>query len=212
MQLYEWDTAGFEQAYKRSFYKPKGCGVNLIHSCRCMEKDISYSRDFFETNGMFELRAKNVIQAINLPKGSSVLVVGCALGFIMVELGALGMNSVGIDNSQYIQSMKNKPNEKINYSIHNVSITAVNFNQILNRASDITEFDCVITEDVLTSYSEYTSILQNCESVLKSGKPKTNIVHIVATDVGAPFAAKTLTQWKAVEPQHTWLNALGENR
>lgn len=212
MQLYEWDAVGFEQAYVRSFYKPKGCGVNLIHSCRCMEKDITYSRDFFETNALFEQRAKNVVNAINLPKGSSVLVVGCALGFVMVELGALGMNPIGIDNSQYIQSIKNRPPEKIGYDIHNVSITAANFKQTLLRTAKQTEFDCIITEDVLTSYDSYSDILSNCESVLKAGKPKTNIIHIVATDVGAPFAAKTLAQWKAIQPQHTWLNAFGENR
>lgn len=212
MQLYSWDAAGFEQAYIRSIYKPKGCGVNLIHSCRCAEKDISYSRDFFETNAMFETRANNVVNAINLPVGSSVLVVGCALGFLMVELGALGMNPVGIDNSQYIQSMKNRPNEKVGYAIHDISVAAANFVQQLQREAKATEFDCIITEDVLTSYSEYSAILDNCEKALKPGKPKTNIVHIVATDVGAPFAAKTLQQWKAVNPQHTWLNGLGENR
>jgi len=27
MQLYNWDQAGFEQAYLRSHYKPKGCGL-----------------------------------------------------------------------------------------------------------------------------------------------------------------------------------------
>lgn len=212
MQLYEWDAAGFEQAYRMSYYKPKGCGVNLIHNCRCVEKDITYSRDFFPTNAMFEIRANNVVNAINLPQGSSVLVVGCALGFIMVELGALGMNPVGIDNSQYIQSIKNRPGEKISYNIHNVSITAANFKQALDRASGITEFDCIITEDVLTSYDSYQQILDNCEAVLKPGRPKSNIVHIVATDVNSPFAVKTLQQWKQVDASHTWLNGLGENR
>lgn len=211
MQLYTWDQAGFEQAYRRSFYKPKGCGVNLIHSCRCMEKDITYSRDFFETNTLFENRAKNIINKINLPVGSSVLVVGCALGYLLVELGAKGMVPVGVDNSQYIQSMKNRPGEKVSYDIHNIDVTDSQFASDLNRAAKVNKFDCIITEDVLTSYNTFTNIFNNCEEALKSGKPLTNIVHLVDLTCGPPFNKKTLAEWKQIKPEYTWLNTFGDD-
>lgn len=213
MQVYKWDQKGFEQAYNRSFYKLKGCGARSIRACACMERDITYSRDFFETNKLFELRAKNIVNFIGLPVGSKVLVVGCALGFTMVELDKLAMFPVGIDNSPYIQSVKNRPTEKINFGIYNVSINSDTFVNDLQRTIGITAFDCIITEDVLPSYDEYDLIINNCESVLKPLSLKTNIVHLVNTDhIDPPFAIKTLTQWEAIKPEHTWLNALGENQ
>lgn len=211
MQLYNWDQAGFEQAYLRSHYKPKGCGVNLIHSCRCITKEITYSREFFTSNTMFEIRAKNIVKEINLPKNSSVLVVGCALGFIMVELAGLHMHPIGIDNSQFVQSMKNRPNEKINFDIFDIDITSRNFLQDMNRLVKNTQFDCIVTEDVLPSYSDFSLIFENCEKVLKPGSNKSNIVHLVNTKISeAPFIPRTLNEWKNLNPEHTWLNDLGE--
>jgi hypothetical protein len=210
MQVYNWNQSGFEQAYSRSIYKPRGCGVAKIHSCKCSEKDITYSRDFFETNSLFAERAENIIQAINLPENSTVLVVGCALGFLMVELGARGMRPVGIDNSSYIQSMKNRHYEKINYPIYDISITDENFISKLDRQANISQFDCIITEDVLPSYDDWELILDNCESALQSSKSYTNIVHIVNDDHNqAPFVSKTVIEWQQVRNTHTWLDGNG---
>lgn len=211
MQLYNWNQSGFEQAYARSVYKPRGCGVASIHSCRCSEKDITYSRAFFETNDMFIERAQKIINAIQLPTNSTILVVGCALGFLMVELGARGMRPVGIDNSTFIQSLKNRHYEKINYPIYNVSIEDNDFVNELNKQAKVSQFDCVITEDVLPSYDEWTTILDNCESVLNSSKGLNQIVHIVNTDHNEPpFMGKTLSQWRDVRNTHTWLNGTGD--
>ena len=208
-QIYTWDKTGFEAAYWKYFYKLRGCGASRAHNCKCNDTYITYSRNFFETNEMFRERATKLVNHISLPQGSKVLVVGAALGYLVEELQKLGMEPYGIDNSQYIKSIKNK--EKVKFDIDDVSIISNSFMTEMTREVGITQFDCVITEDVLPSHDSWTKIFQNCEAVLKTGLNKSNIVHIVQVDSGAGFTSKTLQQWKALNTNHTWLDQNGNS-
>ncbi len=206
-QFYTWDRNGFEDAYWKYFYRIRGCGASHARTCKCTDTYISYSRNFFDTNEMFRERATKVVNAISLPAGSSVLVVGCALGYLMDELKKLGMNCYGIDNSQYIKSIKNK--EKVNFDIADISIISTRLLTEFQREVGVTQFDCIITEDVLPSHNSWDNIFTNCETLIKPDKPKTNIVHIVETNAAGTFISKTLNQWKQLKPTHTWLNQNG---
>lgn len=208
-QIYTWDKAGFEAAYWKYFYKIRGCGASRAHNCRCNDTYISYSRNFFETNEMFRERAVKLVDHISLPPGSKVLVVGAALGYLMEELQKLGMVPYGIDNSQYIKSIKNK--EKVKFDIDDVSIISNTFMTEMAREVGTTQFDCVITEDVLPSHDSWTKIFQNCEAVLKPGLNKSNIVHIVEVNAAGGLTSKTLSQWKALNTNHTWLDQNGNS-
>ena len=206
-QIYSWDKAGFEDAYWKYFYKVRGCGSSNAKTCRCNDTYITYSRNFFETNEMFKERAVKIVNKISLPAGSKVLVVGCALGYLMEELQKLGMECYGIDNSTYIRSVKAK--EKATFDISDVSIISNRFMIEMNREVGVTQFDCIITEDVLPSHSAWTSIFSNCELVLKPGLNKSRIVHLVEANAAAGFTSKTLQQWKALKSDHTWLDQNG---
>jgi 2-polyprenyl-3-methyl-5-hydroxy-6-metoxy-1,4-benzoquinol methylase len=206
-QIYTWDKEGFENAYWKYYYKIRGCGASRAHNCKCNDTYISYSRNFFETNEMFKERAVKVVNQLALPAGSKVLVVGAALGYVMEELQKLGMEPYGIDNSQYIKSIKNK--EKVKFDIDDIDITANNFKTEINRLVGVTEFDCIITEDVLPSHDSWTKIFTNCEAVLKTGLNKNRIVHIVEVNAGGTLTSKTLAQWKALKTDHTWLDQNG---
>lgn len=206
-QIFTWDRQGFESMYWRYFYKLRGCGASAPKSCRCHDSYVSYSRAFFETNDLFRERAENVIKATGLQQGSTVLVVGCGLGYIMEEFTKLKMIPYGFDNSTYIQGVKNK--EKVKVDIPSINILSNQFQNDLQRAFGVTHFDCVITEEVLPSHDSYGQIFSNCESSLKPQTPLSNIVHIVQTLAPTPLVSKTIEEWKSLNPSHTWLNQNG---
>lgn len=206
-QIYTWDKNGFENAYWKYFYKIRGCGASRAHNCKCNDTYITYSRNFFETNEMFKERAVKIVNLLSLPAGSKVLVVGAALGYLMEELKKLGMEPYGIDNSQYIKSIKNK--EKVKFDIDDISIISNNFMTEMAREVGVTQFDCIITEDVMPSHDSWTKIFENCEAVLKPGLSKSRIVHIVEVNAGEGFTSKSRAEWKALKLDHTWLNQNG---
>lgn len=209
-QIYRWDRQGFQDAYWRYIYKIRGCGAATRSNCRCNDSYTTYSRTFFETNDLFTQRAKNIISKINLPQGSSVLVVGCALGFLMEELKKLKMIPYGFDNSTYINGAKGK--EKVKFEIPNIDILSNNIRHDLSKSFGISEFDCVITEDVLPSHDSFDAIFENCELVLKTEHPKSRIVHVVQPEAPSNYyTSYTLSQWKELNSEHTWLNQNGED-
>lgn len=210
MQIYTWDKSGYTNAYSRYYYKLRGCGARHRRSCICSDSSITYCRTFFEDNLFFKDRAQNIVTKFNIVPGKKVFVVGCAFGFLMEELGKLGVKVWGCDDSQYIQSNKNKPSEKIDYDIYNISVLDNNFASQVKRSTNIDSFDFVITEDVLTSHDEYTNILNNCESLLTPGLPSNNVIHLVDLGTVAPFVSKTYEQWKSINPNHSWLDAFGK--
>lgn len=208
MQIYTWDREGFRAAYKRSYYKVLSCGADHIVSCGCKERDITYSRRFFEDDQVFKIRAENIINHFNLTSGSSVFVVGCALGLLMEQLKDRGMNVWGCDNSEYIHAIKLRQNVK--FPIHNISIIDDNFVDEIRNATGVMWFDLIITEDVLTSHDSYDTIFHNCNNILNPTVSKTQIVHLVDHNTGEPFIKKSLQEWRNINSDHTWFNAIGE--
>lgn len=206
-QIFNWDRQGFESTYWQYYYKLKGCGASAPRSCRCHDSYVTYSRKFFPTNAMFTERATKIVNKLNLSTGSTVLVAGCALGYLMEELDKLGMLVYGFDNSTYIRGVKNA--EKVKFEIANIDLLSNSFVVDVDRNFGLKQFDCVITEDVLPSHDSYNKIFSNCELVLKNGLSKNRIVHIVETNVGAPLIQKSLQEWKSLNPNHTWLDVNG---
>lgn len=206
-QIYTWDRIGFENSYWQYYYKLRGCGASAPKTCRCHDSYVTYSRKFFPTNALFTERATKIVSALNLSEYSSVLVAGCALGYLMEELQRLKMIAYGFDNSTYIKGAKNT--EKVKFDIADIDLLSNTFSTDINRAYRINKFDCVITEDVLPSHDEYSTIFSNCESVLKSGLSKARIVHIVEVNAGSPLVGKTAQQWAQLNTNHTWLDQNG---
>lgn len=208
-QIYTWNRQGFESAYWRYVYRIRGCGAATPRNCHCHDTYVTYSRMFFDNNDMFKERAVNIAQKVSLEQGSKVLVVGCALGYLMEEFKKIGIFAYGFDNSDYIKAMKNQ--EKVKFPIPDIDVLDANFVNKVQASFGLSQFDCVITEDVLPSHDSFDTIFQNCESVLKPGLPKSRVVHIVQTEAVSPLTSKTLQQWSALKPEHTWLNQNGNS-
>lgn len=209
MQTYTWDKAGFEASYAKHYYKLRGCGAVHRKSCACTDSVITYSRTFFEDDNIFKLRAEKIDALINPNAGTNVLVLGCALGFLMEELNSRGFNVWGVDNSQYIHTIKNQPDNRNRLAIHNVSVLDNNFITEVKRLCKVNYFDVIITEDLLTSHDEFASIITKCEQLLDTAAPKTNIIHIVDLTTNPPFTVKSAADWKATAPQHCWMDSFG---
>lgn len=206
-QTYTWDKQGFESAYWKYTYRLKGCGAATPRNCRCPDTYSTYSKEFFESKSMFYERAVKIKSKLNLPDNSTVLVVGCALGYLMEQMQRVKLVPYGFDNSNYINGIKGK--ERVTFDIPNIDILSNNIVTEINRAFKINKFDCVVTEDVLPSHDSWTTIFNNCELLLKDGLPKSRVVHIVEVNTESPFTQKSLANWKSLKSDHTWLDASG---
>jgi len=166
----------------------------------------TYSRNFFPTLRLFEIRAQRIVEHFNLSAGSRVLVGGCAFGFLMEELQKLGMVVYGFDNSPYIQQLAKAPNNpmKVQFPIYNIDMTSTKFVQDIRTATGHSTFDCIVTEDVLPSFDTFSQIISNCNSVSQK------VFHIIDLECGEDFTNKTEEEWIVVEPSHTWANHEGE--
>lgn len=228
MKLFTWDLAGFKYAYSKYYYMPHlndcedgidgdGHFHDTLHecgraSCVCAFEDemITYSRLFFENSLIFENRATKIIQSLNIPIGSTVLVVGCAFGHLMEKLSEKRMNVFGCDDSPYIHF--NTDTEAL-FPIHNIDVLDPNFSSIVNQLTGVDSFDYIISEDMITSYDNiggsYDIIFSNLQSILKPNKPLSNIIHIVDTNCGSPFVKKTIEEWKDININHSWFDSDG---
>lgn len=209
MQTYTWDETGFEAAYSKHYYKLRGCGEVHRRSCACTDSVITYSRTFFQSDNIFTLRAEKIDELIDPNAGTNVLVIGCALGFLMEELNTRGFNVWGVDNSQYIHTIKNRPDNRNRLAIYNVSVLDTDFVSEVKRLCKVNSFAVIITEDLLTSHDEFASIMTKCEALLDADAPSTNIMHIVDLNTSAPFTVKTGAEWKSIAPTHTWMDSFG---
>lgn len=217
-----WDELGFKKCYYRYRYEPVypsgwvNCPKNEMLVCKCVPPtrpepsraqvddryNMTYSRLFFEGWSMFRDRAANIVQSLNLTEGTTILVAGCGFGYLVEELNKLDMNAWGFDNSRYIQ-LKKRNEASIN--VYDFDLGARNFVSEVRRKTKINRFDWIITEDVLTSYAdgELNPLLDNCDLIAQ------NVAHTVSLAAFPEFNVKTLTQWRAIKPSHTWLNEEG---
>lgn len=204
-QIYNWNVQGFRGSYEKYYYKLQECRSKLVRSCACTGRMETYSRNFFTTLQMFDKRAVHIVNHFNLAPGSRVLVAGCAFGFLMEGLQKLGMVPYGFDNSTYIQQLAKNPKNvmKVQFPIHNIDIASTTFVQEIQEATGHSTFDCVVTEDVLPSFDEFSQIMTNCNAVSQ------NVFHIVDLNCGTEFTKKTAEEWIAVNPSHTWANNEG---
>ncbi len=104
--------------------------------------------------------AQNIINYYKLNKGSKILDIGCAKGFLVKELNNLGMNAFGIDISKYAISKSPEPVKK--------KLTVSN---LLSIPFKNNTFDLVLCINTLHNLSK-----KNCEKgiieILRVGKKK----------------------------------------
>lgn len=187
---------------------------------------VGYGRDWVTDFGRVAVDSGGLAQrvdrfvALGIQPSDRVLIAGCGYGFTIEVFHGRGFPSVwGIDSSAHIAA---------NRGIEAVGSTLMVEDDIrgggrvraaLRSLTGDDVFDWVISESVLESYddgAEMTQLLNAAESVLAGGD-LSRIVHFVFVPPFAPEVAgllneKTIDQWNAVRPSHTWISDRGEVR
>lgn len=163
----------------------------------------------------------NALKAFILANGGAlanrILIAGAGMGFLIETLKLVGFTNVwGIDSSPWCQQQKASVNNGI--VLINADFTgSVNaLKNTFNTATGGRDFQWIIDESVLESYqdNEIGIILAQFPNLLANGVPVSHLIHLVYTppfnaSSAGVFNEKTMAQWKALAPTHTWMNAHG---
>lgn len=108
----------------------------------------------YKYDGRYKTIVKKIIKFFKLKKGSSILEIGCAKGFIIKEFKSFGMKVIGIDKSSYVKAntLKSiKKNIKIFKDISKIQ-------SLKNK-----HFDLLISKESLPHFSlkELKSLVNN---------------------------------------------------
>lgn len=150
-----------------------------------------------------------------------ILVGGCGFGWLIEAAHAAGYPNVwGIDYSTHIQTNRGTQSDGSVLFVEDDITGGGRIKAALRSLTGDDIFNWIITESVLEGYddAEMPQMLAAAESVLDSAEPTTNILHLVhATPHGTfgsqygldpVFNVKSIDEWKAIEPTHTWVNII----
>ena len=120
-------------------------------------------------------RVVRLIKQFPIQKMDHIIVIGCGMGFLIDAF-----NDAGYRNCWGIDT-----------------------SPIYPRTSPVQTAKWIISENVLESYydDEMDALLDEWEALGE------NIIHMVMTnhDLHPVFNAKTLDEWKAIRPNHSWM-------
>ena len=150
------------------------------------------------------------------PLDTSILVLGCGFGWAIEFLEARGYTDVwGVDSSAYIQSMKDtiNPGDGIAHSLVPDKISPADLtvpsevNSFLQEAGHQSGFQVVVTEHVLSSWSDeevtgMSAFLRGLKLVSQNGGA---VIHLEQDgDARLPgFNWHTIAEWQALLPNDT---------
>lgn len=177
----------------------------------------TYGREFYVADWQFGTR-KDWMTGYGLDNNASILVIGCGFGFLIEELINAGITDTwGIEGGSFYWDAAQDAewgtgikarvvNDWIGSGTEQASLEAIGAGNAQEK------FDWVVDEDAATMHSdaELPAFIAGCEARLQ-GNARGRIVHLVTT-VGLYGPGnqavnwKTLAEWKAVEPAHTWVD------
>jgi len=170
---------------------------------------------------LYEHRWSQLTSLFTIPTIDRILIGGCAFGWLIeVAKDAGWPNVYGIDNSPYVVSAKNNESLPGQTELRgDVVLVEENFTgggaikNALKQATGDREFDWIITESVLESYSdaELPVALNAAESVLYNSASESQIIHLVSPMRGgitgdSSMYWRTLIEYAAFAPTHTWVD------
>lgn len=169
----------------------------------------------------YEHRANLIEQSAPAPglvATDRILIVGCGFGYLIEALKDRGYPlTFGIDSSSDIESRKGvEARGDVVLVSEDMNGTGRTKNQLRQNTGD-DEFDWIVTETMLESYddAEIQTILNVIEGGLYAQHSFDHALHLVM-DVRDParpddsidpaFNQKTLAEWNAMRPAHTWIS------
>ena len=189
---------------------------------------IGYSRLFAQrVNGPYDdalteydQRMRNLVKLFAIARTDRLLIVGCGFGFLIDAFKDAGFTNVwGVDDSTDIDTRSATETRGGTLFIRD-SIKGGGLSTSLTTTTGSASFAWVIEESVIESYedSEMDALLNAAERFLGGGRPLSSIIHIVmtVTDTSKPnrslhpiYNQKTLKEWRAIRPDHSWLSSPG---
>jgi hypothetical protein len=181
---------------------------------------ITYGREYYQRINFepFNTR-KDWLTGFGLDNNAQVLVVGCGFGYLLEYLLDAGIPDVwGIEGGSFFWDVANdaewrvdvKPrvaNDWIGSGTEQASLDA------LVGVPNNERFGWIIDEDAAPAHSdaELPAFIAGLEARLQ-GNAKGRIVHLVTPTQGGGQDSsqnwKTLAEWKAVAPDHTWVDRI----
>lgn len=161
---------------------------------------------------LYNNRVNQLLRLFLIGQADRVLVVGCGFGFLIDAFHDAGFpNTWGIESSEYIQENQER---EARTTTQFVDSDIRDWNQARFKLREMTGdwiFNWIITESVMESYEdvEMDLLLDSVEALLDGNNGLRNAIHLVAADptLDPAFNVKTLPEWKAVRPQHSWVDA-----
>lgn len=210
-----WDQAMWEALYQHKVGREDHAKFGQVIKGLTREFAVLMQNPHSDGLDFYALRRDALIAALGLVPTDRIVVVGCGFGFLIEVFHDAGFPAVwGVESSPWIiagRATETRPD--VLYVEDDVRASKVG--GALKKIAGAGGFDYVITEDVISSYtqSETADVFTACEGLLAPGRPASSAVHLVTTtaDDGSTgdsaFTWLDLTQWKALQPSHTFMRS-----
>ncbi len=208
-----WNQAMYERAYAVRDRNP----ASPTHGER-----FSYGRRFAQLAAsplndqltLYLQRVDRLTAAFAIRAADRILVVGCGLGFLVEAFHDRGFPNVwGIDDSTHVAQLRaTETREDVDFIEDDVR-GGRRVRNALRRRTGAAKFDWVLTESVLEGYedAELQTIFDATGKFLAAPGGLDRVVHLVVTTPSGrsldDFNWKTLAEWKAMRPAHSFIAA-----
>lgn len=197
----------------RSLYRRNRGTVDGVH-----QGYVAYSRETFLDSLVFETR-RDWLTGYGLDNNASILVVGCGFGFLLEQLIDAGITDVyGLEPSAWLFDPANggEWRSDVRSRVAQDFVGSGTEKASLNAlgVGGAARFTFVVDEDAASSHTdaELPAFVAGLEDRLQ-GNARSRIVHVVTTALHDGYVGdsslnwKTLADWKAIAPTHTWVDA-----
>lgn len=208
-----WNQAMWEGLYQTTVGRQDHAKFGQVIKGLTREFAVLMQNPHSDALDFYIARRDKLISLFNLQITDRIVVVGCAFGFLIEVFHDAGyLNVWGVENSPWI--IANRATQT-RADVLFVEDDIRGGNRMVNALKRLTGgngYDYVITEDVINSYTdaEVGDIFAGCESLLASGKPSGNIIHLVTvTQTGrtqdTAVVWRRLDEWKTRRGAHTFI-------
>jgi len=188
---------------------------------------LSYSRDGITRfsggtpNGKYIHRWEQIVQHFSPGATDRILIPGCGFGWLIEAAQDDGYTSIwGIDYSSHIADNRATETRGDILFVEDDITGGGRVRAQLRQMTGDDEFRWIISESVLESYdndTEMQGLLNAAETILETGQPTANIIHLVhavphgthpSANLDPAFLVQDIDAWAAIRPTHTWVNVI----
>ena len=166
----------------------------------------------------FDARVANLTALFPIQATDRILIQGCGFGYLIEAFKAAGFSECfGLDDSTHVSNLRSTESNADTVFVERSIDGGPPMRAQLNIQTGGNTFAWVITESVMESYedAEMSDLIDETETVLEGGLDEDQIIHMVMSvqdpakpdrSIGPIFNQKTLAEWKAIRPGHSWVD------